>query len=341
MLWLYKLIFPFILALSLTPLIRKIALKLKVLDYPNERKLHSKPTPLLGGLAIYIAFATALLVNSHFSIPLKGVAIGATIIMFMGLVDDIKPIPSQIKLIIEMLAVIVLIRYGVMVSFLPNVLWGKIGEVIITIIWVLGITNAMNFMDGLDGLATGLASISAGIFFIIAIQTNQLYLAYLTIALLGATLGFLPYNFHPAKIFLGDSGSNFLGFTLASLAVMGGWAENNPVVSFGVPILVLGILIFDIIYITIARITQHKVTNFKTWLEYVGRDHFHHRLLNMNLSERQVAVFIYLISLCLGLGAIALRSASSNGALLLLFQATLIFIIITMLMNPVKKRSEK
>ena len=271
---------------------------------------------------------------------LKGVALGATIIMVMGLIDDIRPIPAELKLIIEVLAVLILIRYGVMVSFLPNVLWGKIGEVIITVIWVVGITNALNFLDGLDGLATGLTAIAVGIFFVIAIQTNQLYLGYLTIALLGATLGFLPYNFHPASIFLGDSGSNFLGFTLASLAVMGGWAENSPVVALGVPVLVLGILIFDMVYITISRIKQRKVTNLKTWLEYVGKDHFHHRLLNMGLDERQVALFIYSIGLCLGLGAISLRSVSSNGAILLLLQASIIFLIITILMNPVRKNRE-
>lgn len=337
MAWFYQFLLPFLLTILLTPIIRKIALKFKILDYPNRRKPHLKPTPLLGGIAIYIAFASAILINFRFSVPLKGVALGATIILLMGFVDDIKPIPAEIKLVIETLAVLVLIRYGVIVTFLPNVLWGKIGEVIITLIWVIGITNALNFMDGLDGLATGLSSIAAGIFFIIAIQTNQTYLAYLTIALLGAALGFIPYNFHPAKIFLGDSGSNFLGFTLAALAVMGGWAENNPVVSFSVPILVLGILIFDMIYITIARIKQHKVTSFKTWLEYVGKDHFHHRLLNMGFSERQVAFFMYSIALCLGLGAIALRSAYGNGAILLLIQATIIFLIVTILMNHVRK----
>lgn len=334
--WMF--IAPFLISFLFTPLVRKFALKFNILDYPNERKLHSRAIPLLGGLAIYIAFAVTVLINFHFSLELKGVALGATLIMVMGLIDDIRPISAKLRLIGQVLAGLVLIRYRVMVSFLPNVLWGRIGEAIITIIWVVGVTNAINFLDGLDGLATGLSVVAAGTFFIIAMQTNQSYLAYLTIALAGATLGFLPYNFHPARIFLGDSGSGFLGFSLAGLAVMGGWAENNPIVALTIPVLVLGISIFDMVYITIARIMQHKVTNFTSWIEYVGKDHFHHRLLNLGLSQRQTALFIYLISLCLSLGAIALRGASTDDAILLLIQATIIFLIITILMIAAKKK---
>lgn len=346
--WLSVFASSFLLSLLLTPLIRKLALRCKIVDYPNERKIHLHPTPLLGGVVIYIAFTVAVLFNFHFSLPLKGIMLGASFIMLMGLIDDIRSIPASVRLAVQVLTALVLIRYGVMVTFLPNVLWGKIGEIIITILWVVGITNALNFLDGMDGLASGLVVIAAGIFFVIAIQTEQLYLGYLTIALAGATLGFIPYNFYPARIFLGDSGSSFLGFSLASLAMMGGWAENNPMVALSVPLLVLGVPIFDMIYITAARIKQRKVTNFRSWIEYVGKDHLHHRLFNLGFGQRQVVFFIYMLSLCLGLSAVALTSTFTpplrarvgftNTAVLLLLQAALIFLVITILMHPVKKK---
>jgi len=272
-------------------------------------------------------------------LPLKGVIIGASIIMLMGFIDDIKPLPAGLKLIGQILSALILVRYGVMISFLPNLWWGsKMGEAIITVIWVVGVTNALNFLDGLDGLAAGLTAIAAGSFFVIALQTGQTYLGYLTIALAGATVGFLFHNFHPAKIFLGDAGSGFLGFSLSGLAVMGYWAENDPVSALSVPVLILGVLIFDVIYITFSRIKKGKVTNFRTWIEYVGQDHFHHRLMKLGFSHRQAVVFIYLIALSLGLSAITLRQASAGSAVLLVFQAVLIFLIVAILMNVNKGR---
>jgi UDP-GlcNAc:undecaprenyl-phosphate GlcNAc-1-phosphate transferase len=199
----------------------------------------------------------------------------------------------------------------------------------------VGITNAFNFLDGLDGLATGLVIISSLVFFIIALQTNQSYLGYLTVVLAGSALGFYPYNFHPARIFLGDSGSQFLGFCLASFAVMGKWSQHNVSVCLIVPVLVLGVFIFDITYISAARIIQGKITNLRTWIEYVGKDHLHHRLLNLGFTQLQTIFLIYLISLCLGLGAIAITGVL--GHFILVLQAFAIFTILTVLMN-IKKR---
>jgi UDP-GlcNAc:undecaprenyl-phosphate GlcNAc-1-phosphate transferase len=328
----YLFITSFALSFLLTPLIKKIAIAYNILDYPDERKIHKAPIPLAGGVAIYISFATSILANYHFSLPLKGVVVGSTIIVLMGLIDDVRSMSATARLSGQVIAALILIRCGVAVTFLPNVPWGKAGEAAITILWVVGITNAFNFLDGLDGLATGLAAIAAGAFFVIALQTNQPYLGFLTIVLLGATLGFLPYNFNPAKIFLGDSGSAFLGFSLASLGVMGDWAEKDPLVSLSLPVLVLGVSIFDMIYITLSRIKHGTVTNFRTWIEYVGKDHFHHRLLNMGLTQKQAVLFIYAVSLCLAAGAIAITGTFYNGTMLLLFQATLIFLIISILM---------
>lgn len=299
---------------------------------PDERKIHLKPIPLLGGAVIYISFAFAIIHNSEFSLQLKGIALGATLIMLAGLIDDIFSLSAKLKLFIQIIATLIMIKYGVVLTFLPNVLWGQIGEILLTIFWVVGITNALNFMDGMDGLAAGITAISSFCFFIIALQTNQSYLAFLTIALVGACLGFLPYNFKPASIFLGDAGSAFLGFTLAGLGIMGAWSEGDPIVSFSIPILILGVLIFDMLYITIARIRAGKVRGLREWIEYIGKDHLHHRLFNLGLSEVKTVIFIYLLTLCLGISAIILREVSLIDASLLLLHTVILFGIVVILM---------
>lgn len=332
LLFFYIFIISFIISFLLTPIFKMIAIKAKILDMPNERKIHLKPTPLLGGVVIYISFAFAIIHNLEFSLQLKGIVLGATLIMLGGLIDDTFSLSAKLKLFIQIIATIILIKYGVVLTFLPNVLWGQIGEILLTIFWVVGITNALNFMDGMDGLATGITAISSFCFFIIALQTNQSYLAFLTIALVGACLGFLPYNFKPAGIFLGDAGSSFLGFTLASLGIKGAWSEGDPIVSFSIPILILGVLIFDLLYITIARIRQGKVRGLREWIEYTGKDHLHHRLFNLGLSEVKTVIFIYLLTLCLGISAIILREVSLIDASLLLLHTVILFGIVVILM---------
>ena len=186
----------------LTLVIRRIATRLKILDYPEERKIHEQPIPLLGGLAVYIAYVAAIFLNFSFSAELKGVILGGTVILVVGLVDDIKKLSATWKLMAQILAAGILIYYGVRLSFLPNNWWGIGGEILLTVIWVVGITNAVNFFDGMDGLATGSIAICCLSFFIVALLTNQPYLGYLTIALAGSCLAFLIFNFKPASIFL-------------------------------------------------------------------------------------------------------------------------------------------
>ena len=326
-------IISFALASVLTPAAIFAANKLGILDEPTEaRKIHKAPMPLLGGVAIYAALAVTIIYNFHFSLQLKGVALGGTVMMLVGLIDDVRPLSSRLRLLAQLAATAILIRHDVCLTFLPETGWGHIGRIALTAFWVVGIVNAFNFIDGMDGLATGLAAIAAMCFFAIAFQTRQAYLAFLTIALFGSCLGFLPYNFHRARIFLGSAGSNFLGFTLAGIAVMGGWAAHRPLVSFSVPVLILGVLIYDMIHITVDRILKGKVTSFREWTDYVGRDHFHHRLLRLGLSQRQAALLIYFISGCLGIGAIVLRSNAGN-AVLLLIQASIILSVVTVLIN--------
>ena len=339
--WLFLLFFSFLIAFLSTLVIRRVAIKLKILDLPDERKIHKKPIPLLGGLAIYISYVITIFLNFSFSIELKGVILGGTIILIIGLIDDIKHLPAKWKLVGQVVASSTLILVGVKLSFLPNVWWGYVGEVLLTIIWIVGITNAANFFDGMDGLAAGLITIGSLSFFVAAQITHQSYLGFLTIALAGSCLGFLKFNFKPASIFLGDTGSTFLGFTLAGIAVMGGWAEKNPKVALSLPLLVLSVFIFDMVYITIARISKGVVRTIKEWIEYTGKDHLHHRLLTLGFNETQTVLLVYLIAACLGIGGINLRATEDLRIYLEFVQAFFIFIIVVILMIAGRKLARK
>jgi UDP-GlcNAc:undecaprenyl-phosphate GlcNAc-1-phosphate transferase len=309
------------------------------MDIPDQRKIHTRPIPLLGGLAIYVSYVLTIFFNFSFSIELKGVILGGTIILLVGFFDDIKTMPATLKLVSQIAAAGAMMACGVKLDFLPNTWWGNGGELVLTVIWMVGIANAVNFFDGMDGLATGLTVISALSFFVVAQLTHQSYLGYLTIALAGSCLGFLKFNFKPASIFLGDTGSTFLGFTLAGIAVMGGWAERNPKVALSLPILVLSIFIFDMVYITVARVLNGKVKNFKEWIEYTGKDHLHHRLVSLGFSEIQTVLVIYLITACLGIGGINLRAEGGLRIYLELLKSLFMLIIIVVLMLAGRKSS--
>ncbi len=341
--WLYVLILSFLATSILTPAAIYIANKKKIYDYPNDRKIHSKPIPRLGGLAIYLGFLFAILRNLNFSNELKGVVIGATIIVLIGTLDDVKGISARWKFLGQLLATVIIIFCGVRITVFPRGMPGEyFVELFFTILGVVGVTNAMNFMDGMDGLATGLGVVCGASFLIIAVQTGQRHLSWVTIALVGSCLGFLPYNFKPAKIFLGDAGSTFIGFTLAGIAIMGSWVvtKYNPMVATSVPILILSVCIFDMIYTTVSRIKNGSVRNFKEWLEYTGKDHLHHRLNFLGFSERETVFVICAISIILGLSAVVLRNAGTFEAILLLVQATMIYIVIVGLMFVARTHRE-
>jgi len=330
--WLFLFLFSFLLTFLLTPLARSLAWKFKILDVPDERKIHKAAIPLLGGLAIYVSYIITLFLNFAFSRELKGVVLAGTLIFLVGLVDDIRKLPASWKLVAQIAAAAVLMGFGVKLDFLPNVWWGGAGEILLTVLWVIGLTNAVNFFDGMDGLAAGLIAISSLSFFLVGQTTSQIYLGFLAISLAGSCLGFLKYNFKPASIFLGDAGSTFIGFTIASLAVMGGWATNDPKVALSLPILVLSVFIFDMIYITVSRILTRRVKNFREWIDYTGKDHLHHRILSLGFTEVQTVLVIYLISACLGLGGINLRTSGTLRIYSEFLQAFFIFLIIVVLM---------
>ena len=323
-----------------TPLIWHLAHRIGALDIPSGRKAHLAPTPLLGGVAVYVAFAVCLLRHFTFSLELKGVVLAGTLILAIGIVDDMRGLPASAKLLGQLVATAILIRFGVVISFLPEALWGHLGEWLLTAVWVIGITNAVNFLDGIDGLAAGTSGINALFFSLVALQNQQHYLSFLAVPLVGACIGFLVYNFRPgrpAAVFLGDAGSTFLGFVLASLGVMGDWAGDHTV-RLMVPILILGVPIFDMTFTTITRVRSGAVRSVGEWLEYTGRDHIHHRLEDLRVGRTGAVLVVYVLAVWLGLSALALKNATGTNAILQVAQSALVFTLLAFFMLFVRRK---
>ena len=332
--WLYILLFSFLISYGFTHIIRTKALIKGVLDYPNARKIHHTPTPLWGGIAIYLAFLFSVVANFILTKEMAGILIGGSLLVFVGSIDDRKGLPASLRLLAQLIATSIVIFSGVSLNIFPPGILGDLGDIFLTLLWIIGITDAFNFFDGMDGLAPGLGIITAFFLGVLSFQTFQPFLGWLCIAIIGGCAGFLPYNFRlkrPASIFLGDSGGAFLGFTLSSLAIMGEWADNNPIVSLSAPLLIFWIFIFDMVYITISRVANGNVSNLKEWVEFTGKDHLHHRLAFFLNSEKLTVCVIFLISICLGLSATALRYARTIDAILLIVQAAVIVILVSIL----------
>jgi len=335
LLWPYLGTLAFSLAFVFVPLVRSFALWRGVLDHPDPRKVHAAPTPLLGGAAVYAAFALTVLHNFDFSRELKGVAVGATVVVIVGILDDMFGLPASVKLAGQVVGALAALGYGVTLGIVPST-WPAATwlNLLLTVLWLITVTNAIQFLDGMDGLATGLGAIASFFITVTALQTSQPYLMFLSAALLGACLGFLPYNFRPraaAQVFLGDAGASFIGFTLAGLAVMGEWARDNPLIALCTPILILGVPLFDLTFVAVNRVVAGKVHSIHEWLAYVGRDHIHHRFEALGLTKTESVLLIFFISFTLGLSAILLKDATQYEATLLLLQAVFILSIVAVL----------
>jgi len=334
--WVHVMLLSFGISFSLNPLFSKIAYNLKMLDSPNQRKLHKEATPLLGGAAVFSGFLAALLINGIFSLGLSAILIASFFLFAVGVADDYREISASIKLMTQIICAVLVISCGIVLRVIPTSLgiFASMGNAMLTVLWIIGITNAMNFFDGMDGLAAGLGALIAFFLGVVAFQTAQPFIGWIAVAMMGSCLGFLPFNFKArgnAAIFLGDAGSTVIGFILACVAVYGDWAESNTVVALISPLLIFWILIFDMVHITVDRILTGKVLNFRQWIEYVGKDHLHHRLAHILGSNKRSVLFIYLLSLCLGISAVALRNARMVDAILLILQAAIMVVLITFL----------
>lgn len=330
---LYLVLISFFVSTLLIPVSIVLALKYHVLDVPSERKVHKVITPRLGGLAVYGATVLTLLRNDQWSTPLAALALAGSVIFLMGAWEDARGLSATVRLFGQLAASLIAISGGVCVHFLPEVPGKGFLEAALTAFWLIGITNAINFLDGIDGLAAGMGALCSALFLSIAWPGKQRFLAWGSSALAGACLGFLPYNWTPARVFLGDGGATFIGFMLAGFAVIGTYSDQYRLVALATPLLVLGIPIFDMIYTTLSRVRRGAVRTVKEWIEFTGRDHFHHRLMKLGLSAPGAVQFILLTNLCIGLGALVIRHTYSRlASALLLAQTFLLFVLIVILM---------
>jgi UDP-GlcNAc:undecaprenyl-phosphate GlcNAc-1-phosphate transferase len=303
-----------LLAIGGTPLMRRLALHWGVIDQPNARKLHSSPVPLLGGAAIYLAFILALLFfgEQRYISEVVGIFIGATLMSLMGVVDDRWGLGSYVKLSGQLLAAVILVYSGVQVR-----LWGNWLDWAVTVFWVVGITNALNLLDNMDGLSGGIAMIAAAYFTLLASLSDQILVGALAAALTGACLGFLFYNWNPAHIFMGDTGSLFIGFLLAAVGIKLRFPANSVTVTWMIPALVLALPIFDSTLVFISRLRRGKNP-----LTTPGKDHVSHRLALLTGSRREAVLICYIIAGALGLFSIYLARAS-------LLEAVVIALLLT------------
>ncbi len=291
-----------LLAWGATPVLRRVAIRVGVVDNPNVRKLHANPVPLLGGAAIYLAFIAVLLLfgdRRHIN-EVVGIFVGATLISLMGLVDDKWGLGSYVKLAGQLAAAGILIYSGVQVQLFRN--WMDIA---LTLVWVVGITNAMNLLDNMDGLSGGIAMIAAVYFTLLASMSGQYLVGALAAALAGACAGFLFHNWNPAHVFMGDTGSLFLGFLLAAVGIKLRFLSNSNTITWMIPVLVLCLPIFDTTLVFISRLRRRKNP-----LTTPGKDHLSHRLAFLSGSQREAVLLCYLIAGTGGLGAVFLTQAN-------------------------------
>lgn len=331
----FAFIVSFAFTFATTPLVRRFAFKIGAIDIPKDnRRMHKKPTPRIGGLAIIFGFTVATLCIAQPSRQLYGTLAGAAIIAVMGVIDDCKNLPAKLKFVIQIIAALVVVFAGdikIDVFTNPNFLsdnpYWVLPEwlsVTLTVIWIVFITNAVNFIDGLDGLAAGVSAIMSISLVFISIRVGEYSIAILGIALMGSCFGFLPFNFNPAKIFMGDTGSTFLGFMLATLSIQGVF-KSYAVISFAVPLLILGLPLFDALFAMIRRILrgQSPMT--------ADRGHLHHRLVDMGFSQKQTVFILYAISGVLGITAVLLAESGVLRALLLVICVLILLLIGSML----------
>jgi len=317
------------LSLSMTPVVKKIAVKLGAMDVPkDERRVHKKPMPLMGGLAIYISIIITSLIFLPIDKSLISILIGGSIICISGIIDDIKDISPRMKLVFQIVAAIVLIIGDVKIDAITNpftkttkLIQLGIFSIPITIFWVVGITNTLNLIDGLDGLAAGVAMIASLSFLFVAGKFNYVPVMIISSIIAGACLGFLPYNFNPASIFMGDTGALFLGFMLASLSIEG-VMKSVATIAVVVPIIILGVPIFDTTFAIFRRLLNGKS------IAEADKGHLHHRLLQMGYSQKKTVLILYFISAIFGLCAVLIAKINSKRAVTI----SIIIFIITILL---------
>jgi UDP-GlcNAc:undecaprenyl-phosphate GlcNAc-1-phosphate transferase len=303
-----------------TPVARFFAIKTGAVDVPTDmRRMHTSPVPRLGGLAIFLGFVCGVVFFADLNAQLRGMLIGCAIIVAVGALDDVFELSAVTKLIVQIIAAIIACSHGIIITGIANPIafiggsylhFGSVFSYIITVVWIVLITNAVNLIDGLDGLAVGVSAISSMTTLVIALLVSDLSIAVVAAAIAGACFGFLPFNFNPAKIFMGDSGALLLGFVLATVSITGLF-KFYAIVSFAVPFFVIGLPLIDAIIAIIRRVSKGQNPMSP------DKKHLHHRLLEIGLTQKQAVVIMYVVSTVLGLIAVVMTTSGEVRALLL------------------------
>ncbi len=314
------LVLSFVISFALTPLVKKFAQLVGAMDVPKDsRRMHKVPIPRLGGLAIFLGFLLTVLLLVDLTPQLQSILLGSVIIVVLGVIDDIQPLRAWLKLIVQIIAALIPACSGVVVHILSNPVFFTENNYIqlgvlaipITVIWIVLITNAVNLIDGLDGLAAGVSVIASLSVIVVALVLGDGITAVIMAALAGGCVGFIPYNFNPAKIFMGDTGATFLGYIMATVSVMGLF-KSYDIISFVVPFLILGLPIFDTCFAFCRRLAHGKNPMAP------DRSHVHHRLIDMGLNQKQAVAILYVVSVILGLSAVVLATSGALKAIIVL-----------------------
>jgi len=324
----------------MTPVAKKISHKLGAIDMPKKRGMHSKPMPRLGGIAIVVGFIATVFLLYRFVEnvdvrKLLGFFIGSMIIVILGVVDDVKNLPAKLKFAVQIVAAIIPICFGIRINV---VMWPMTYALVklsipITVLWIVGLTNAVNLIDGLDGLAAGVSSIAALCVMVLCILTGDETAVVLTAALAGSCLGFLPRNFNPAEIFMGDTGATFLGYTLAVTSILGLF-KGYAMIALMVSVLSVGFPIFDTLFAMTRRMAKGQP------IMQADRGHLHHKLIDRGFSQKQAVIILYGISVLCGLVAIFIALKDEMILVVVLFAILVLSLLVYYVNNRKRNKDE-
>ena len=319
-----------VLSFVLTPYVKRLAHRIGAIDVPKDaRRMHKKPIPRLGGLAIYLAFVAVSLIFGEKNIQNLTILLGSAIIVVLGIFDDRNALGAKFKFGVQLIAASLPVVFGNLRIELitnPNLfsdhLYMEFGylSIPITIIWIVAITNAVNLIDGLDGLAVGVSAIACMTMLAVSLLIGETGIAIILAILVGACVGFMPYNLNPASIFMGDTGSTFLGFMLATLSIQGMF-KVYAIISFAVPFLILGLPIFDTAFAILRRLLEGRSPMSP------DRGHVHHRLIDMGFNQKQAVAILYIISAVLGLLAVVLTTSGELRALMMVLAVIVALVV--------------
>lgn len=311
-------------AFTTTPAVSVLAHKIGAIDVPKDnRRMHKTPIPRIGGLAIFAGFVVATLVFCELTPELIAIYVGGLIIVAVGVIDDVSPINAWIKFIAQIGVALIAVSQGVVLeymNFFGNYVHFGVLSIPITVVWIVGLTNAINLIDGLDGLACGVSAICSMSLLLVMLLQGESAFAMITAVIVGACFGFLPFNSNPAKIFMGDTGALFLGYTMAVISVSGVF-KLHTVISFIIPLSIFGLPLFDTAFAFIRRILRGK-SPFSP-----DRGHLHHRLIDLGFNQKQSVRILYAICAILGTSAIMFTEESFGRALVIIAVGFVIFLV--------------